>query len=354
MKTLKIKGGSQTKSSSKTRSKSPKSRSKSKSPRSKSKSPRSSPDEFVDFLYPGHRESHFFPQRTRSTYKIGATRTCFAALAILLVSHALTSMEVTKDYANLQKLVVEMIIGSLSTGNSIIMDGKKLAKGSLKSVLEKYIDPYTISVISSLNATFKGRFSEDIVRGTMERILPCRGNTVEQEGTFFNDFPLNIPIPIAITTANGPDSRRMWEVDDWGSLVITCENGKYMIKWYGAYGSDNIQISHGASRSMSLEHFYRHINEDGSFKDIESESFNTFIKNFILRESDYDKVPQSKPLKNYNTRVAEEIDSWVQSSRRGRHFKMIAFTSDGSDVINEIIKVILDDGVIEASKHIKK
>ena len=128
-----------------------------------------------------------------------------------------------------------------------------------------------------------------------------------------------------------------------------------MIKWYGAYGSDNIQISHGASEPMLLEHFYRHIDEDGNFKDIGGRSFHSFIEQFILRRNDYEKVPQpvTKRPKDYNTRVAEEIDSWVDSSRRGRFFKMIAFTSNGNDVISEINKVISDEEILKISKHIK-
>ena len=341
-----------------------KTRSSSKSPRSKSpkSSPRSSPrssaqkDNLVDFLYPSDRESHFFPHHTRSSSKIGATRTCFAALAIMLVSYALDAMEIRKDYANLQKLVVEIIIGSLSTANTLIMEEKKPIKGSLKDVLEQYVDPGTISTIMFLNSTFKGRFSgRDVVRGTMDTISPCRGDVVDQEGTFFHDFPLNVPIPIAITTANEPDRRGIWEVDDWGSVVISCKKGRYMIRWYGAYGSDNIQISHGASDPMPLEDFYRHIDENGNFKDIGGRSFHSFIEQFILRQNDYEKVPQpaSKRSKDYTTRVKEEIDSWVDSSHRGRFFKMIAFTSNGNDVISEINKVISDEGILETSKHIK-
>jgi hypothetical protein len=316
-----------------------------------------SKDNLILPLYPGETRNSKIFQNTRMYSKVGSTRTCFTALGIILVSYVMDNLDL--DDPNLQRLVVELITGtSLSLGNSLIVENKKLIKGSLRSALERYCDASVFPVISSLHAAFKGRFSgDDIVRGTTETILPCEGDSVNQEGTFFHDFPLNVPIPIAITTAN--TSEGFWEVDDWGCVVISCENsrsrGRYMIKWCGAYGSDGIQIAPGSSELMPLQDFYRLINEDGSFKDISNRpgsKFRRFIEQFIFRHNDFEKTPQPTK-KSYETSVTDEIQSWVDSSQRGRHFKMIAFTSNGNDIIGEITKIVSDDGIVEASRHIK-
>ena len=323
-------------------------------------------DKIVNYLYYNKNQaSHFIKHDTRLMSKIGFSRTCFIALCIMLVSYVLSSLEI-KEYANLQKLIVELIIGSnLQFGNTILLSDLppfKLMKGGLERVLKYYLERTgpaedIIRTINALHYTFKGNFGPHwrhmIIRGTTEHLDNCREDAVNQEGTFFHDFPLNTPIPIAITTQNHPNSNNVWEIDDWGSVFISCVNNRYSIKWYGAYGSDNIQISFGVSEPMTLEHFYSHISPEGNFMDIGGSKFRGFIEQFILRRNDYDKVPQPLPTKDYDTRLIEEIRSWITSSQRGYHFKMIAFMTKYGNVIDEIKKVAIHDGILEASNHIK-
>lgn len=320
-------------------------------------------DKFVDFLYYNEtRPSHFIHHNTRLMSNIGFTRTCFIALCIMLVSYVLTSLEVD-NYADLQKLMVELIIGTdISFGNAILLsDTPKpvLIKGSLEKALRYYIDKEDnilptneiIRRISKLNIAFKGNFGPNshdmIVRGTTEHIRPCTTNYVDQEGTFFHEFPLDVPIPIAITTRREPIDN-VWEVDDWGCVVISCISSRYMIRWYGAYGSDHIQISFGGSEPIPLEEFYSLIDESGVFHTTD-ERFREFIEKFILRRIDYEKVPdQPLPRRSYSARVTDEVRPWISGN-----FKMIAFMANDHNIIDEIGIIVHQDGIVEASKHLK-
>lgn len=338
------------------------------------------PRRFVDFLYYNpERDSHFLLHDTRSMKKLGMTRTCFIALCVMLVSYVL---EKVGNFADLQYLLVNIIVNNISFKNTILYENSKRIEGSLEKVLIDYIkeasvpeamalvaheseedseiisneldriSKYIISMIKSLHYTITGKFSPSskIVTGSPGVVAPRSCDENLFPGTFFNGYPLNVPIPIAITRQNNPVITGMglyeWGIDDWGALMITCES-EYMIRWYGAYGSDNIQIAFGVSEPMTLVEFYNHIDERGNFNVLDPE-FDEFVKKFILRRADY--VGKEG---EYEKSVYDEIQIWKKSAERRQFFKMIAFTTEYGEFINVIEELSQEKGILEASKHIK-
>ena len=113
----------------------------------------------------------------------------------------------------------------------------------------------------------------------------------------------------------------------------------------GSFSSENIQIAYGVSDPMPLQQFYTYMDYYGNFKVLDP-MFESFVKHFILRNSNYIG-------KDYEKSVKKEIKVWFDSARDNNFFKMIAFTTESGEFDNVIESIALDKGIIKASEHIK-
>jgi hypothetical protein len=273
----------------------------------------------------------------------------------MIVSYILQKNHIYDN--NLQYFLTYAITKGLHVANTIIKGKVKgKVKGSLEDAIRYYdVDSDAINSIENLHLAISGKiiYLHRIVTGNDYPSVECTDGDVNQAGTFFNTYPLNTPIPIAITRQTDIQVMRSglggyWGIDDWGCLIITCED-EYMIRWIGSFQSDNIKIVHGISEPMPLQEFYNYMDEYGNFKVLESDMLNpmfeNFVKHFILREDNYIG-------KNYEKSLKKELNVWVTSARIGNFFKMIAFSTSSGEFDDVIQTLVNDENIREISKHI--